>query len=194
MKDVQITVTTDSVEWQRIYQIARNDKSHELWQNYQKINLDEYEHMLVNMRDDVPVSFHGIYNNGRWPSNFSRFCNRAYINPKFRDLGEGLEITWKNIKYVLDNYNTWNKEVLFISRGVQYDNIEVSWKKFQKFCKFLIKNTGHDLTWDDRLYQCCASECKDCYQFAVWYDPKNLKDGLEIKSISQQEWMALENK
>ena len=55
MNDVQITVTNDSPEWQRIYELARNDKSHELWENYQKINLDEYEHMLVNMRDSISV-------------------------------------------------------------------------------------------------------------------------------------------
>jgi hypothetical protein len=192
--DIYKTVDALDSDWLSIYKIAQEDQTHWLWENYQKIDLGTYEHMIVNLRNNESAAFHGIYNNGRWPKNVSRFCNRAYINPKFRDLGEGLEITWKNIKYVLDNYDTWNKEVLFISRGVQYDNIEVSWKKFQKFCKFLIKNTGHDLKWDDRLYQCCASECKDCYQFAVWYDPKNLKDGLEIKSISQQEWMALENK
>jgi hypothetical protein len=192
--DIYKTVDKQDPDWLSIYMIAQEDQTHWLWENYQKIDLDTYEHMIVNLRNNEPAAFHGIYNNGRWPKNVSRICNRAYINPKFRDLGEGLEITWKNIKYVLDNYNIWNKEVLFISRGVQYDNIEVSWKKFQKFCKFLIKNTGYELKWDNRLYQCCLSECKDCYQFAVWYDPKNLRDSLEIKSISQQEWIRLPNK
>jgi len=190
MKDIQITVTNDSPEWQSIYEMARNDKSHELWENYQKINLDEYEHMLVNMRDDVPVSFHGIYNNNRWPSNFSRFCNRAFINPDYREKGLGLEITSNAIKYVLDNYDRWNKDVLFITRGVQYNNVDVSWKKFEKFVEFLKKTTGYtNLTYDNRLYKCCNSGCKDCYQFAVWYNPKNIE--IDIKSITQYTWKGL---
>ena len=178
-------------EWEEIYAIAQNDKTHWLWENYQTIDLATYEHMVVNIRNGRPAAFHGIYNNGRWPKNVSRFCNRAYINPYFRDLGQGLEITHKNIKFVLDNYDTWDKEVLFISRGVQYDNVEVSWKKFQKFCDFLIKNTGYNLVYDDRLYQCCPPACKDCYQFCVWYDPKNIKNSLNIHSLSKDEWKNL---
>lgn len=178
-------------EWEEIYKVSQEDKSHWLWENYQKINLADYEHMVVNIRDGVPAAFHGIYNNGRWPSNVSRFCNRAYITPHFRGLGQGLEITWKNIKFVLDNYDKWGKEVLFISRGVQYDNAEVSWRKFEKFVKFLVKNTGFNLTYDNRLYQCCPAKCKDCYQFCVWYDPKNLKNSLDIASISQEDWANL---
>lgn len=178
-------------EWEEIYAIAQNDKTHWLWENYQTIDLATYEHMVVNIRNGRPAAFHGIYNNGRWPKNVSRFCNRAYINPYFRDLGQGLEITHKNIKFVLDNYDTWDKEVLFISRGVQYDNVEVSWKKFQKFCDFLIKNTGYNLVYDDRLYQCCPAACKDCYQFCVWYDPKNIKNSLNIHSLSKDEWKNL---
>lgn len=189
--DIYKTVDTQDADWLSIYKEAQEDQTHWLWNNYQKIELDTYEHMIVNLRNGEPAAFHGIYNNGRWPKNVSRFCNRAYICPKFRDLGQGLEITWKNIKYVLDNYHSWGKEVLFISRGVQYNNVEISWGKFQKFCKFLTKTTGYDLTWDDRLYQCCASECQDCYQFAVWYDPNDLKASLEIKSISRQEWIGL---
>lgn len=184
-------VEKDSAEWQTIYKIAQYDNTHNLWKNYQSIDVETYEHMIVNIRDGIPAAFHGIYNNGRWPDNVSRFCNRAYINPYFRDLGQGLEITCKNIKYVLDNYNQWNKDVLFISRGVQYDNAQVSWRKFQKFCNFLIDKTGYNLIYDDRLYQCCPSACKDCYQFCVWFDPKNLKNALNIHNISIEDWALL---
>jgi hypothetical protein len=191
--DQYLLVTNNSPEWQEIYKIAQEDKGHLLWENYQNIDLDTYEHMIVTVRDGRPASFQGIYNNGRWPGNVFRFCNRAYINPYFRDLGQGLEITYNNVKYTLDNYAQWGKDVLFISRGVQYNNAEVSWKKFEKFCKFLIKNTGYNLTYDDQLYQCCADECKDCYQFCVWYDPMNLKEHLNIPSVSKKEWLQLNN-
>lgn len=189
--DQYLLATTETAEWQALYNIAQTDRSHTLWENYQSINLDTYEHMIVTVRNGEPASFQGIYNNGRWPSNISRFCNRAYINPYFRNLGQGLEITYNNVKYTLDNYSQWGKDVLFISRGVQYDNAEVSWKKFQKFCKFLIKNTGYNLTYDDRLYQCCSNECKDCYQFCVWYDPMNTQEYLNIPNISKDEWQHL---
>jgi hypothetical protein len=191
--DIYKTVDNSDPDWQSIYKIAQEDQSHRLWENYQKIDLSSYEHMIVNIRDGEPAAFHGIYNNGRWPDSVSRFCNRAYINPKFRDQKEGLEITWKNIKYVLDNYDIWGKDLLFISRGVQYNDVSTSWKKFQQFCKFLVKKTGYNLVWDDRLYQCCSSECKDCYQFAIWYDPFNIKNQTDIKNISQSEWSLLEN-
>jgi hypothetical protein len=191
--DQYLLVTNNSPEWQELYKIAQEDKGHPLWENYQNIDLDTYEHMIVTVRDGRPASFQGIYNNGRWPGNVSRFCNRAYINPYFRDLGQGLEITYNNVKYTLDNYAQWGKDVLFISRGVQYNNAEVSWKKFEKFCKFLIKNTGYNLIYDDQLYQCCADECKDCYQFCVWYDPMNLKEHLNIPSVSKKEWLQLNN-
>jgi hypothetical protein len=178
-------------KWREIYAIAQLDQTHPLWENYQEIDLDTYETMVLTTVNDLPASFQGIYNNGRWPLNVSRFCNRAYITPYFRELGCGLEITWRNVKYTLDQYDQWGKDVLFISRGVQYDNAQVSWQKFQKFCKFLIKNTGYNLTYDNRLYQCCPAVCKDCYQFCVWYDPKNLQNALNIHSISIEEWAEL---
>jgi hypothetical protein len=190
--DLYKTVTDADPDWGIIKNIAKEDKTHWLWENYQDFNLKTYEHMIVNVRDGVPAAFHGIYNNGRWPENVSRFCNRAYINPHFRSLGQGLEITHKNIKYVLDNYNSWGKDVLFISRGVQYNNAEVSWRKFEKFCKFLIEKTGYNLTYDSNLYQCCSNECKDCYQFCVWYDPKNLKNSLNIQQMPIEQWQQLQ--
>jgi hypothetical protein len=183
---------TSTAAWEEIYKIARADRDHPLWENYQKINLKVYETMVLTTCDGVPASFQGIYNNGRWPKNVSRFCNRAYINPYFRNQGLGLEITWRNIKYTLDNYQTWGKDVLFISRGVQYDNAEVSWRKFEKFCKFLVEKTGYDLTYDSNLYKCCFDETKDCYQFCVWYDPKNLKNSLNIQKIPIEQWQQLQ--
>lgn len=177
-------------EWDNIYNIAKQDREHDLWENYQTIKLDEYEAMIVNIRDGVPAAFHGVFNRGRWPSNFSRICNRAYINPHFRNLGQGLDITSQNIKFSLDNYDRWGKDVLFITRGVQYNNVNVSWRKFEKFVAFLKKTTGYtNLTYDDRLYKCCNSGCKDCYQFAVWYNPKNID--IDIKSVTQYTWKAL---
>jgi hypothetical protein len=184
-------LTESTPTWEEIYKIAQEDRDHELWENYQKIDLVTYETMVLTTCDGLPASFQGIYNNGRWPANVSRFCNRAYINPHFRKLGKGLEITWRNIKYTLDHYDQWGKDVLFISRGVQYDNPEISWRKFQKFCEFLIKNTGYNLVYDDRLYQCCSTACKDCYQFCVWYDPKNLKKTLNIDNITIDRWKLL---
>jgi len=184
-------LTASSKQWEAIYKIAREDVGHGLWENYQHIDLNTYECMILTELDGIPASFQGIYNNGRWPANVSRFCNRAYINPYFRNQGLGLEITWQNVKYTLDNYERWGKDVLFISRGVQYHNVDVSWRKFKKFCEFLIKNTGYNLVYDDRLYQCCPSSCKDCYQFCVWYDPLNIKNDLSIHSLSQDEWNNL---
>lgn len=192
MLDLQFhNLTSATSEWQNLYKISQADQSHHLWENYQTIDIAEYETMILTMCGDLPASFQGIYNNGRWPKNVSRFCNRAYINPYFRLSGQGLEITWRNVKYTLDNYHHWKKDVLFISRGVQYDNVHVSWKKFEKFCKFLVKNTGYDLVWDDRLYQCCVNNCKDCYQFCVWYDPLGARKTVGIPSISQKQWELL---
>ncbi len=191
MNDEYQIIRSSSPAWEEIYAIAQQDKGHSLWANYQTINLAEYEHMIVNVRDGVPAAFHGVFNKGRWPDNVSRICNRAYINPHFRNLGQGLEITSKNIKFVLDNYGVWDKDVLFISRGVQYDDPEISWQKFEKFCKFLIKTTGYNLVYDDYLYKCCPSKCKDCYQFCVWYDPKGLKSSLNIDKITKEQWNTL---
>lgn len=179
-------------EWERIYEIARNDMDHDLWQNYQSIEVSTYEHMILYVRNGVTSGFHGIYNNGRWPSNVSRICNRAYLNSDNRLAGHGLDITSNNIKYVLDNYVKWNKDVLFISRNVQYNNPEISFRKFEKFVKFLIKTTGYQLEYDDRLYSCCPSECKDCYQYCVWYDPKHIRHTLDIPSIYSEDWKLLQ--
>lgn len=178
-------------QWEELYEIARNDQTHPLWSNYQEFDLSEYQAMIIYIRDNIPAAFHGVYNNGRWPNNVARICNRAYINPYFRDLGQGLEITSTNIKYVIDLYDLWKRDVLFISRGVQYDNVEVSYSKFVKFAKFVSESTGHTFTYDDKLYQCVPAEGKECYQFALWYDPKGIRNTLNIKSISQEQWKNL---
>jgi hypothetical protein len=185
-------ITKDTCgEWETIYEIARNDQDHPLWENYQNINLADYDAMIINVRDGIPAAFHGVYNNGRWPDNVARICNRAYINPYFRDQGKGLEITADNIKYVLSLYKLWKKDVLFITRGVQYDNPAISYRKFEKFAKFVSETTGYNLEFDNRLYKCCPSESKDCYQFALWYDPKGIRKSLDIKSIEIPQWEIL---
>ena len=184
-------IQSSTPEWEEIYAVAQQDTEHLLWENYQTIKLEEYDYMILYMNNNTPAGFHGIYNNGRWPENISRICNRAYLAPYYRKLGEGPEITSNNIKFVLDNYNQWDKDVLFISRGVQYDNVGITWRKFEKFCKFLEKTVGHKLVYDNYLYQCCSTECKDCYQFCVWYDPKGLKNSLDINRITQEEWKLL---
>ena len=179
-------------EWLDLYAVAQADKEHPLWENYQKINLAEYEHMVLDVIDNEPAFFHGIYNNGRWPANVSRICNRSYMHPKFRKAGIGLDIIGRNITFLLDSYPRWGKDVLFISRGVQYNNVSVTWKKFEKFVEYLRKYTGYnDLVYDDRMYQCCPSACRDCYQFCVWYDPKGICSSLNIPSISQNDWLSL---
>jgi len=178
-------------EWETIYEIARNDHSHPLWENYQDIDITEYQAMIINIRNGIPAAFHGVYNGGRWPVNTARICNRAYINPYFRDLGQGLEITAENIKYALSLFGYWRKDVLFITRGVQYDNPEVSHRKFEKFAEFVIERTGFKLDYDDKLYKCCENETKDCYQFALWYDPKGIRKSLDIKSIEISQWKNL---
>jgi len=153
MIDTYKTIDDSDKDWQYLRSIAKQDKDHLLWENYQDFDLSTYDHMIVNVRDGLPAAFHGIYNNGRWPDNVARFCNRAYINPHFRRLNQGQEITYKNIKYVLDNYESWGKDILFISRGVQYNNASITWRNFQKFCQFLIEKTNYNLIYDDRLYQ-----------------------------------------
>lgn len=186
-------VTSENLsDWEHIYEVARNDKSHGLWENYQNIDLSTYEHMILYVRDNIVSGFHGIFNNNRWPSNVSRICNRAYLNSENRLQGNGLAITSDNIKYVLNNYDKWNKDVLFISRNVQYNNPELSFRKFKKFVQFLERSTGYKLEYDDRLYSCCNSMCKDCYQFCVWYDPKHIRHTLDIPSLSISDWDLLE--
>lgn len=187
--DTYEVIQSSTPRWEEIYSIAQHDKDHLLWENYQDIKLSQYEQMIVFVRDGITVGFHGIYNNGRWPTNFSRICNRAYICPQFREIGQGPEITSNNIKFVLEKYETWGKDVLFISRGVQYDNPKVSWRKFEKFCQYIIKTTGYKFTYDNKLYQCCATSCKDCYQFCLWYNPKGVD--ITVPSISIEQWNSL---
>jgi hypothetical protein len=190
MTDKFISVNTDSPEWLEISQIAREDKSHFLWENYQSFKLDEYEQMLVQIKDNKPISFHGIYNNGRWPTNVSRVCNRLYTVPEYRDIN--CTTTGDAIKYDCDNYLKWGKDVLMISRGIQYNDIETSYKKFALSVRWARKYSGYDWVHDDRLYQCCSNRCKDCFQFVLWYDPKNIRHTLGIPSISINEWKLLE--
>lgn len=191
ISDRFITGTADSTEWQQLYALAKQDKTHPLWKNYQNIDLETYETMIVTVRNNIPASFQGIYNNGRWPVNVSRYCNRAYINPYFRNRNQGLGITCSNIKYTLDNFDQWKKDVLFISRGVQYGNVEISFRKFKKFCEYIVRKTGYQMYYDDRLYRCCSNYCQECYQFCVWYDPMNKKVHLDIPSVSMLEWSNL---
>lgn len=186
-----IHVNNNSPEWEYVYNIAKNDNTHGLWGNYQNIDLDEYETMVVTLRDNEPAAFHGIFNNNRWPTNISRICNRAYILPKFRDNNEGLDITSVSIKYVLDNYDKWGKDILFISRGVQYNNPAISYKKFEKFNRFVEQSTGYKFKYTDRLYRGCKDNCKECFQYFLFYDPKDLLDTIHIDTISQDEWVSL---
>jgi hypothetical protein len=188
--DKFIFVDEDNEHWKTISSIAKQDTSHHLWQNYQNFNLSEYEYMVVQLRDDKPISFHGIYNNGRWPQNVSRVCNRLYTVPEHRDIL--CTTTGDAIKFACDNYDFWGKDVLMISRGCQYDDIETTYKKFQLSVRWCNKYTGYKWEFDGRLYKCCNNESKDCYQFVLWYDPKQIRYSLNIKSISRQDWLLLD--
>jgi len=184
-----VFVDEHSLYWQDIYLQAQTDKSHNLWRNYQNIKVSDYEHMIIQLRDNTPISFHGIYNNGRWPNNVSRVCNRLYTLPAYRDIN--CTTTGNAIKFDCDNYNKWNKDVLFISRGIQYDNIETTYKKFILSVRWARKYSGYNWVYDDRLYQTYNPACKDSYQFCLWYDPKNVRDKLDIPNISIDEWKQL---
>jgi len=190
MKEYKI-ITSPTPEWEHIYKIAQEDRSHELWKNYQNINLDEYIAMIICVIDGVPSAFHGVYNNGRWPDNVARIGNRAYISPKIREKGGGFVIAAENIKFALDNYFRWGKDILFLSKPMQYNDVDTSWKKFKMYSKYFQKSTGFKLECDDRIYQCCGAECKDCYQFCTWYNPNKLKFRLNIKSYNKEYWYRL---
>lgn len=191
-RESQEIITNSTEEWLYISTMAKTDTSHPLYKNYKNVKIEDHEYMIIYKIDDQPVGFHGIYNNGRWPENTSRFCNRAWLSPEHRHPIEGAFITARNIKFVLDRYNYWGKDVLFISRGVQYNDPHTSWKKFEKFCEFFIKHSGHQMTFDDRLYRCCPNDTKDCFQFCIWYDPKNIRSTLNIDNVSINEWNLLD--
>jgi GNAT superfamily N-acetyltransferase len=182
----------DHPVWQEVYKIAQEDRGHELWANYQKIDLKEYIAMIVYVRNGKPGAFHGVYNHGRWPDNVARIGNRAYISPEFRELGIGQKVAAKNIKFALDNFDMWGKDVLFLSKPMQYGDVETSWNKFQKYSRYFTRETGYKFECDDKIYQCCPAACKDCYQFCTWYDPKGIRSSLNIHSLSQQEWYNLD--
>lgn len=181
--------SSENLHWETISNRAKNDKDHNLANNYSNIKLEQYEHMIIHMLETKPVAFHGIFNNGRWPSNVSRVCNRMYVDRDHRDIMG--TIPGDAARYDFTNYEQWGKDVLFISRGVQYDNPELSFKKFKKFVLWLRKVTGVNLEYDDRLYQCCNNMTKDCYQFCVWYDPKHIRHTLDIASMSMEDWSML---
>jgi len=186
-----VFVDEQSQYWQDIYLRAQNDKSHELWKNYQKINLSEYEHMIVHLRNEKPISFHGIYNNGRWPTNVSRAVTRLYTVPEHRDI---LCTTMgDSMKFDADNFNLWGKTAIFVSKNVQYNNSEISYKKFSQGVRLAKKYTGHDWVHNDRLYQCCNNPTKDCYQFLMWFDPNNRRHTIDIPSLSIGEWKQLKS-
>ena len=50
--DTYEIITNSTNNWKKIYKIAQDDKTHWLWENYQNINLDEYESMIVNIRNN----------------------------------------------------------------------------------------------------------------------------------------------
>jgi len=190
-RESQTVITTPTDEWLTVSTMAEQDESHLLNKNYKGINLEDHEYMIIYKIDDKPAGFHGIYNNGRWPKNISRFCNRAWLAPEYRHPIEGAFVTARNIKFILDRYDTWGKDVLFISRGIQYNDPEISWNKFKKFCKFFIRHSGYEMHYDSRLYRCCSNNTRDCFQFCIWYDPKGIRSTLDIESISIEEWKIL---
>jgi hypothetical protein len=175
--------------WETIYKTAREDVDNPLHSNYTNINLQDYERMIIHMDGTTPAAFHGIYNNGRWQSNVSRVCNRMYTARPYRDVMS--TIAGDSARYDFANYELWGKDVLFISRGIQYDNVEISFKKFHKFVAWLERVTDVKLAYDEYLYSCCSANCRDCYQFCVWYDPKNMRDTLDIPRITWDEFNLL---
>lgn len=185
MKEEFIIVSNKDAIWKEIYTIAQSDYSHPLWKNYQEINLDDYIVMIVYTIDGRPAGFSGVYNNPDiWPSNFARFGNRTYIAPRFRSAG-ATDILYKNFKYVLDNYDKWEVDVLFFSIELHNDP-KSEFNKFKFYNKYNEKKTGYRLEFDDRIYQCCNSYHPKCYHFCSWYNPKNLK--IDVKNYDKEVW------
>lgn len=185
-----ISVTEENLYWQEIYDIAKNDKLHNLHKNYTDIDLNEYEHMIVHLHNEKPISFHGIYNNNRWPNNISRVCNRLYTLPEYRD--NLCTTTGMAIKFDCDNYDKWNKDILIISRGCQYNDIDTTYKKFSLSVRWANKYTGYNWVHDDKLYKCCGNNTPDCFQFILWYDPKNLRQTIDIPYLTIEEYKKLQ--
>jgi hypothetical protein len=99
-----ILVTDNSPEWQYLYDIAKNDKDHDLAGNYQNISCSDYDQMIMILKDDKPIVFLGNYNNGRWPSNISRMCTRTYTHPDYRQ-NTNKEVIGTFLKATLDRYD-----------------------------------------------------------------------------------------
>lgn len=187
METFSIVQNNDDL-WQKIYSIAQSDHEQKLWRNYQQIDLDDYIAMIVYAVNDQPVGFSGIYNNPDiWPDNVARFGNRTYIVPEHRSKG-GTSILYKNFQYILDNYYRWGVDVLFFSVEL-YNDPDREYRKFELYNKYYSKKTGFQLTFDDRIYQCCKTEKKKCYHFCSFYNPKNITFG--IKNYDKEAWHLL---
>lgn len=186
-----VVYDNDNVKWQEIYKIAQQDHGHRLWQNYQNIDLSDYEHMILLLENDVPIGFAGIYNDGRWPLNISRMFSRTYLKSNKRKYPHGPIMAAYSIKFILDNFDRWGKDAMFTSRGVQYNDPIISWESANKLGKFFSKRTGYDLITDPVLYQCCPKETRSCYQYCIWYDPQQIRKKLDIPNITKMQWLTL---
>lgn len=122
--------------------------------NYQNIceEFNKFDSFELLLNDDRQiVAFSGMYNNGSFPDNCARICNRTYYNPDFRS--KARRVRWSEdyfVPYEIDQAKQLGYEYVFIS-------IELFLRRraLIDIIKYLEKNYSWKWKLENRMFNTC---------------------------------------
>lgn len=168
-------------EWNRVRSLCLQESDNWLRENYTEQNCVVEDHDIFCIAYDKktgrPVSFGGVYNNGRYDPRVARTINRFYVFPEFREvdtLKRRMATIHNNLIPFMQEVSPIKRDLLFISmqtRDRDYYGEQVWWTAWKRFWMIAAK----DWVAPDGLVQVVAGEDPRCFQNIVYKEYNNFK-------------------
>jgi hypothetical protein len=185
----------DCDEFEKIRELCLEERNW-LSKNYTKDTLKISDHtgfVVVFTKDtNEPVIMGGVFNDGRYPSNVGRMCNRLYVFPKFRTnartMVDGCIMVHEHVVKPLMAVNNYDSYFITMQNRPHRGG-----KRWWDVWKNAMNAASNDFWLHGNGYiQTCNANVQQCWQNFVYHDlTLDTFAKWNPKLITDEEWQNL---